>query len=150
MFDCLAFLNQKIEEIISNKGKYYNNFSSKVNNPHSHCKSYWSLLKTLVNGRRVPLIPPIQIGHKFVTNFTEKAKVFNDYFAKQCRVIDNNSQIPDCPNFYTNEKLNNTKFGNADILKILKILTSIRPMGMTFYLSGLLNYGVTQFVNHLN
>ena len=43
-------------------------------------------------GRRVSLIPQIQIGDKFITNFIENAKSFNDHFAK-CRVIDNNSLI---------------------------------------------------------
>ena len=130
MFDRLAFLSQKIEEIIvSSKEKYYTNLSSKLNNPHSHCKLYWSLLKTLVNGRGVSLIPPTQIDHKFVTNFTEKAKVFKNHFAKQCRVIDNNSQIPDRPEFGTNKRLNNIKFANANILKILKNLDLNKAYG---------------------
>ena len=46
------------------------------------------MLKTLVNGRRMPLIPPIQIGYKFITNFIEKARVFNNYCAKQCRLVE--------------------------------------------------------------
>ena len=88
MFSRPAFLGQKIKEIIvSSKEKYYN-LGSKLNNPRSHCKTYWSLLKTLINGKRVP---PIQIGDKIITNFKEKAKAFNDYFGKQCRKIDNNS-----------------------------------------------------------
>ena len=65
-----------------------------MNNPRAHCKIYWSLLKTLVNGRKVSLIPPIQIGDKFITNFTEKDRAFNDCFAKKNRVNDRNSQPP--------------------------------------------------------
>ena len=87
-----------------------------------HCKTYWSLLKILDNGKRASLIPPIQIGDKFVTRFTGKAEVFNDYFAKQCSVIDNNGQIPDCNDFCTNERLNKNKFVNANMSKILKNL----------------------------
>lgn len=123
MFNCLAFLSHKIEEmIIWSKEKYYSILGLRLNNPRAHCKIYWSLLKTLVNGRRVPLIPPIQIGDKFVTRFTGKAEVFNDYFAKQCSVIDNNGQIPDCNDFCTNERLNKNKFVNANMSKILKNL----------------------------
>ena len=88
-----------------------------MDNPCSYCKTYWSLLKTLLNGRKVPLIPPIQIGDKFISNFTEKAKGFSYYFAKQCSVIDNNSQLPDCVKFCTSERLNNIKFAFMDILK---------------------------------
>ena len=73
MFDRLAFLSQKIQQIIvSYRKKYYNFLASKLNNPRTNCKTYWSLLKTLVNGRRVPLMNPIEIGAKFITNFTEK------------------------------------------------------------------------------
>ena len=123
MFNCLAFLNHKIEEmIIWSKEKYYSILGLRLNNPRAHCKIYWSLLKTLVNGRRVPLIPPIQIGDKFVTNFTEQDRAFNDCFAKKNRVNDRNSQPPDRANFCTNERLGNMKFSNVAILKILKNL----------------------------
>ena len=47
----------------------------------------------MVEERR--LLPPIQISEKLITSFTGKAGVFNDYSAKQCWVLDNNSQIPD-------------------------------------------------------
>ena len=80
------------------------------------------MLKILDHGKTASLIPPIQIGDKFITRFTGKAEVFNDDFAKQCRVIDNNSQIPDCNDFCTNERLNKNKFANANMLKILKNL----------------------------
>lgn len=66
---------------ISNKEKH-NNLNSKLNKPCTHCKKYWSLPKESVDGGTV------QIGCKFITNFREKAKVFADYFAKQCKVID--------------------------------------------------------------
>ena len=80
------------------------------------------MLKILDNGKTTSLIPPIQIGDKFITRFTGKAEVFNDDFAKQCRVIDNNSQIPNCNDFCTNERLNKNKFANANMSKILKNL----------------------------
>ena len=123
MFNRLDFLSQKIEVvIISTKEKYYDNLGSKTCNPQTHCKTYWSLLKTLVNGRRVPLISPIETGNKFITNFTEKAKAFNGYFVRQCRVIDNNNQLSNYANFCTNERLSKIKFTSKDILKIQKNL----------------------------
>ena len=100
---------------VSSKEEHCNRSSLKLSNPSTHCKTHWSLLKTMVNGRRVPVIPPIQIGDKFITSFTEKAEVLNGYFAKQCRVIDNNSQIPNRNNFYTNERLSKIKFVNTEI-----------------------------------
>lgn len=115
--------------IISSKQKYYKKLGSKLNNPLTYFKTSWPLLKTLVSDRRVSIIPPIQVGDKFITNCTEKAKVFNYYFVKQCRVIDNNSQLPDHANFCTNVRLNNIKFANADILNILKNFNTNKTHG---------------------
>ena len=98
-----------------------------MNNPRTDCKTYWSL-KT-IDYRRKPLIPPNQTGDKFINYFTEKAKAFKNYFAKQCRVIDNNSQLPDHANFCTNVRLNNIKFANADILNILKNFNTNKTHG---------------------
>ena len=90
-----SFSNKLAEMILSSKEKYYNNLGSKLNNPLTKTKTYWSILKTLLNGRKIPLIPPILVGDKFITNFSEKATLFNEYFAKQCTLIENSSQIPD-------------------------------------------------------
>ena len=80
LFNRLAFPCQKMEEIIisskkqkTKKQQHQNDLGLKLNNPRTHCKTYWTLLKTLVNDTRVPLIPSIQTGDKFITNFTEKA-----------------------------------------------------------------------------
>ena len=41
-----------------------------------HC-TYWSILKTFCNGKKIPVIPPILINSKFVSNFEEKANHFS-------------------------------------------------------------------------
>ena len=33
--------------------------SEKLNNPNSSAKCYWSLIKTLLNGKKVTCVPPI-------------------------------------------------------------------------------------------
>ena len=58
--------------ITLNKEKYYNNSSLKLNNPQTYCKMYWSLLKSLINGKRVPITPLMSIDNKFITNFAKK------------------------------------------------------------------------------
>ena len=80
------------------------------------------MLKILDNGRRAPLIPPVQTSDKFITSFAGEAGVFNDCSAKQCWVIDSNSQIPDRNSFCTNEFINEIKFVDANMLEILKNL----------------------------
>ena len=152
MFIFLALLIQKKEEIIVSREKeYYVKLGLKLNNPRTQSKTNWSLLKTLVNGRRVSLVPPIQHNDKLKTNLKEKAKVFNGYFAKQCNAVENKSQIPVRANFYISQKLNNIKFVDASILKTLKNLFVIMANGhdnLSFIKVS--NYVMTQFVNHLN
>ena len=41
-----------------------------------------------------PLIPPLLVNNKFVSDFTEKANLFNDFFATQCTLLSNNSVLP--------------------------------------------------------
>ena len=54
-------------------------------------KSYWSILKTLLNNKKILFIPPLL--HEFITNFKEKTEIVNNFFAKQCSLIDTNSDL---------------------------------------------------------
>ena len=54
----------------------------------------WSILKTFYSGTKMPLIPPIIIDNKVITNFREKANFFNIFFASQCMLIVNDSILP--------------------------------------------------------
>ena len=57
-------------------------------------KAYWSLINKVLNKSKIPPIPPLLENGVFVTDFTEKAQSFNDYFARQCSTIDTSSVIP--------------------------------------------------------
>ena len=46
-------------------------------------KTYWSIIKTFLDGNRVPVIPPLFFNGAFVTELQEKANIFNPFFAKQ-------------------------------------------------------------------
>ena len=52
------------EMILKRKEDYYRLLSDKLNDPHTSTKSYWYILKTLYNGKRIPLIPPTLINSK--------------------------------------------------------------------------------------
>ena len=45
------------------------------------------MLKSFHNNKRIPCIPPIFHENRFVTNFKEKAELFNSFFSKQCSII---------------------------------------------------------------
>ena len=67
---------------------------NKLTKFHKSSKAYWSLLKTFLNIRKIPVIPPLCHEGNFVTNFKKKANLFNSFFASQCSLIKNDSKLP--------------------------------------------------------
>ena len=113
----------EISELISvRKEEYYNNLSKKLNDPNTITKTYWSILKSLYKGNRVPLIPPLLVNNKIVSDFTEKANLFNDFFASQCTPISNSSILPSRNIFKTNKRLFALNIKKNDILKIRQMV----------------------------
>ena len=68
------------EMILKRKNDYHRQLSDKLNDPETSAKAYWSILKTLYNGKKIPLIPPILVNNKLISSFKEKANYFNDFF----------------------------------------------------------------------
>ena len=61
--------NSLTETIRSSKEKLYCKLSTKLANPSTSSKTFWSILKTFVNGRKIPIILPLLVNDKFITNF---------------------------------------------------------------------------------
>ena len=84
----LQKLSTEISTLISNrKEKYYHNLSLKLNDPKTSAKTYWPILKRFYDNSKIPLIPPLNVDNKIVSDFTEKANLFNDFFATQCTTL---------------------------------------------------------------
>ena len=64
------------------KKAYIDDLSKKNCDPHSGVKVFWSAYKRLLNNKKNTNIPPIVDGETLITNFQEKANIFNEYFAK--------------------------------------------------------------------
>ena len=95
LLDKLDALQAKLQSSINFfQFKYYRKISKKLSDPSTSPKCYWTLLKTLLNGRKIPCIPPLFHDNKFITDFKEKSEIFNSFFAKQCSLIDNGSTLP--------------------------------------------------------
>ena len=107
------------ETLESCKSKYYENISKKLCSKATTPKYYWSLLKTMLNDKKVPCIPPIFHDNKFITDFSKKADLFNSLFAKQCSIIENNSVLPSSTNPITDQYLANIEFTKDDIKVII-------------------------------
>ena len=113
----------KVSQLISeSKEKYYNKLSMELNNPKTSSKTYWSILKTFYNGRKIPIIPPILKDGKLESDFKIKANYFNNFFASHCTPFVNNSKLTDKITYNSAATLTSIKFDNNDILKIIKSL----------------------------
>ena len=82
--------------------EYYQNINRKQNDPSTGSKTYWSIMKALFNGNKVPAIPPLLFNGAFVTDFQEKAK--------QCTLVSNNSVLPSEFTYMTEERIHSITF----------------------------------------
>ena len=86
-------------------------------------------MKTFVNGSKIPLIPPLLVDNKLVTDFLDKANLLNNIFAKQCTPISNDSTVPVNINFETTERLLSLEFCVDDTVKIIRYLDQNKVHG---------------------
>ena len=109
--------------------KYHERLANNLNDPKTASKTYWVILKTFVNGNKIPLIPPLLLDNKLVTDFLGKANLFNNFFAKHRTPISNDSTVPVSINFETREKLSSLEFCVDDIVKIIRSLDQNKAHG---------------------
>ena len=109
--------------------KYHECLADKLNGSKTAPKTYWAILKTFVNGSKIPLIPPLLVDDKLLTDFLDKANLFNNFFAKQCTPISNDSTVPENINFETRERLSSLEFCVDDIVKIIRSLDQNKAHG---------------------
>ena len=62
-------LNVSIEE---SKEKYYTKLTTRLADPLTSPKTYWSILKTLLNNKKIPGILSLFHENKFITDFKKK------------------------------------------------------------------------------
>ena len=61
-----------------------------------------------------------------MTNFKDKANIFNDFFSKQCQPIPNNSTFPSIQSFETSNRLSTVDSDSKKILTLIHGLNSIK------------------------
>ena len=89
----------RVNELLSTtKTSYYKNHGKKLNDPTIQTKFYWTILKSFYNNKKVPLIPPLLLNDKFVTDIKRKANAFKTFFAEQCTPLKKDSNYSTCPN----------------------------------------------------
>ena len=126
----LNSITQDISNTVnSSKLKYHERLSLKFYDPKIASKTYWKILKTFVNGTKIPLIPPLLVENQLVTDIFIKANLLNNYFSHQCWTVDNDSSIPLNIMFLTEQKLSTFGFCTSGIVKIIKSLDPHKAHG---------------------
>ena len=116
----LKFLQERLSAITeSSKERYYAKIAGRLNNTQKSSKNYWSLLKNFLNNKNIPLIPPLFHENCFITDFKEKAELFNSLFSNQCSLSKNCSKLPTNLRYVTDKRLRTINFTTNNIEKII-------------------------------
>ena len=104
------------------KGQYYDYLAKKLNNPNTSPKTYWAIMKTFHNAKKIPLIPPLLINDKLESDFGKKANHFNESFASKCTPLNNGSTLPHSLSNTSTVERSSFQFNDQDILEIIRAL----------------------------
>ena len=126
---CLRETSELVSNLITNaKSSYFTNLGKRLNDPLTGPKTYWSILKRLMNKVKIPSVPPLLVNDIFVTDFTEKAGIFNTFFSNQCNILGNSSNVPEI-SYKTNKRISSINFSSSDLSKIIKELNPNKAHG---------------------
>ena len=85
--------------------------------------------KTLLNGKKIPCIPPLFHGDKFIVDFQKKSEISNSFFAEQYSPISNGSVLPSELPLQADSSLSSCHFTKDDILRIFNNLDPNKAHG---------------------
>ena len=77
MTKAVSKVSQLIEKSMD---EYYYRLGQRLNDSSPGAKSYWTISKTFYDKIEIPIIPLLLVSNSFVTDFKEKANLFNDSF----------------------------------------------------------------------
>ena len=68
LFNKIEYLQNELKSLIeANKEKYYSRISKIMMNPLTSTKTYWSMLKSFLNNKKVPCIPLLFHQNRYIT-----------------------------------------------------------------------------------
>ena len=81
-----------------------------------------------LNNQKVPAIPPLLVNGEIISKFSEKASIFNKFFASHCTPLQNLGILP---TFYlrTDETLSSLNISDDDIFASIKNLNPKKSYG---------------------
>ena len=87
------FFNDCTALILDAKAKYVRCMSDKLNDLLTSLQTYCLILNRFPNYRKIPAMPPLLVNGDIITNFFEKADLFNKISADQCIPLNNLNKL---------------------------------------------------------
>ena len=104
------------------KKNYFLKMISKLEDSNATSKTYWPILNHFLYNKKIPAIPSLFVDGNFISDFREKANLFDNFFASLCTPIKNSSLPPFI--YKTNTRIHCFCFTKKDILSIINSLNS--------------------------
>ena len=98
-------------------------------NPLTSTKTYWSILKSFLDNKKISCIPPLFQQNRYITKYKGKTELFNNFFANQCSLIKNSSVLPSVLFKRTENVISFIDFGSNGIAKIIQKLDRNKAHG---------------------
>ena len=73
--------------ITDTKNKYYTDLGKRLCDPRVRIRTYCRTLHKIINKKQAMNMPPTLLDDVFITNFQNKANLFNDFFVQKCSVL---------------------------------------------------------------
>ena len=118
-----AFREECQSDIEQAKSDYLTRLGNKLKNPLTPQKVYWKIVNKVMNKCKSSRIPPLIVNNDFVTCCREKAKLFNDFFCNQCRLIQNCSILPPF-HYITHKRISSIPIQSDKILFLIRGINS--------------------------
>ena len=123
--DKLGFLVEK------SKNNYYSKLSQKLSDKNTSSKTYWWILETILNDKKILCITPAFHDNKIVIDFREKyvfclyfLYLFDTCFPEQCWVPKSNNELLNNLPFLTEKRLSTIQISNDNIIKKINNLNT--------------------------
>ena len=109
------------KEVLEAKKNYILKMIKKIADSNTAPKTCWTILNRLLYNKKLPTIPPLLVDGKFVSDFCEKANIFNNFFASISTPIGNATCLPSF-SYRTSNRSKSFHVTENDIIAIIKTL----------------------------
>ena len=128
-FEKLIVKTNEFKKIISAaEDKYIIQMCEKRNDLITAPKTYWKIINRFLNNKKIPAIPPLLVNGEIISNFSQKASIFNKFFVPQCTPLQNSSSLPPF-DLRTDETISSLNIKDDDIFAFIKNLNPNKSHG---------------------